>query len=174
MFDMFSNTDAIIMDMRGYPRATARAIAGRLTQQSVLPSPEFRWNLLTADTLDGNPVTSIIYRDMLNQASNKPRYRGKTVMLIDERAISASEHSGMVFRGANGTLFIGSPTTGANGETARFFAPGSVGINFSTVDVRWPDGEQLQRVGLQPDIEERPTIEGVRAGRDRVLDRAVS
>ena len=53
-----------------------------------------------------------------------------------------------------------------------FMAPGRVQINFSGHDVRWPDGRQLQRVGLTPDIEVRPTIVGIRAGRDEVLERA--
>jgi hypothetical protein len=34
--------------------------------------------------------------------------------------------------------------------------------------------KQLQRVGLVPDVEVRPTIAGIRAGRDEVLERAVS
>ena len=95
-------------------------------------------------------------------------------MLIDERAISQSEHSGLFYRAANGTVFIGSPTTGANGDVTFFFAPGGIRINFSGHDVRWPDGKQLQRVGLLPDIEVRPTIEGIRGGRDEVLERAIA
>ena len=42
--------------------------------------------------------------------NGKPLYRGRTVMLIDERAISQSEHTGLFFEAANGTTFIGSPT----------------------------------------------------------------
>jgi len=94
-------------------------------------------------------------------------------MLIDERAISQSEHSGLFYKTANSTVFIGSPTQGANGDVTWFTAPGGIRINFSGHDVRWPDGKQLQRVGLAPDIEVRPTIEGIRAGRDEVLERAV-
>jgi len=107
-------------------------------------------------------------------STTKPRYKRKTVMLIDEWAISQSEHSGLFYRAANGTKFIGSPTTGANGDVTFFMAPGGIRINFSGHDVRWPDGKQLQRVGLTPDIEAHPTIEGIRAGRDEVLDRAVA
>jgi C-terminal processing protease CtpA/Prc len=90
------------------------------------------------------------------------------------RAISESEHSGLFFRAANGTRFIGSPTQGANGDVTYFMASGGVRINFSGHEVRWPDGRQLQRVGLMPDIEVRPTIEGIRAGRDEVLERTVA
>lgn len=39
--------------------------------------------------------------------------------------------------------------------------------------VRHADGRQLQRIGLVPDVLGRPTIAGVRAGRDEVVERAV-
>jgi hypothetical protein len=71
-------------------------------------------------------------------------------------------------------MFIGSPTAGANGDITSFVAPGGIRISFSGHDVRWADGKQLQRVGLIPDIEAHPTIVGIRAGKDEVLDRAVS
>ena len=62
---------------------------------------------------------------------------------------------------------------GANGDVTFFIVPGNVRVNFSGHDVRWPDGRQLQRVGLEPDIYVRPSIAGIRAGKDEVLDRAI-
>ena len=35
------------------------------------------------------------------------------------------------------------------------------------------DGTQLQRIGVTRDVELEPTIAGIRAGRDEVLERAV-
>jgi len=105
--------------------------------------------------------------------TDKWRYAGKTVMLIDERAISQAEHSGLFYETANGTKFIGSATNGANGDVTWFWAPGRVRISFTGHDVRHADGKQLQRVGLQPDIEVKPTIAGIRAGRDEVLEKAI-
>jgi C-terminal processing protease CtpA/Prc len=94
-------------------------------------------------------------------------------MLIDDRAISQSEHSGLMYKTANGTIFIGSASTGANGDVTGFTVPGGIQINFSGHDIRWPDGKQLQRVGLIPDIEVKPTASGVREGRDEILERAL-
>ena len=39
--------------------------------------------------------------------------------------------------------------------------------------VRHADGRQLQRVGLQPHILVTPTLEGLRRGKDEVVERAV-
>jgi C-terminal processing protease CtpA/Prc len=105
--------------------------------------------------------------------SEKWKYKRKTVMLIDERAVSQAEHTGLFLRAANGTQFVGSPTNGANGDVTWFFVPGDIRVSLTGQGVSHPDGRQLQRVGLVPDVEIRPTISGIRAGRDEVLERAV-
>jgi C-terminal processing protease CtpA/Prc len=105
--------------------------------------------------------------------TDKWRYHGKTVMLIDERAVSQAEHIGLFLEAANGTKFIGSPTQGANGDVTNFSLPGGIRVYFSGQGVWHADGRQLQRVGLQPEIEVHPTLAGIRAGRDEVLDKAI-
>jgi len=100
------------------------------------------------------------------------KYTGRTVMLIDERTLSQAEHTGLFFEAANGTVFIGSPTMGANGDVTSFVIPGGITISFTGHDVRHADGRQLQRVGLQPVLTVLPTIAGIRAGRDEVLEQA--
>jgi C-terminal processing protease CtpA/Prc len=173
MFEAFKATEAIVMDMRGYPLGTAWSIAPRLTEKQEPVAALFRRNLVRADNLEGNEIGTLFFEQRV-PATNKPRYQGKTVILIDDRAQSQSEHSGLFYRTAGGTTFVGSPTAGANGDVTYFMAPGGIRIHFSGHDVRWADGKQLQRVGLIPDIEAHPTIAGIRAGKDEVLDRAVS
>jgi hypothetical protein len=88
--------------------------------------------------------------------------------------MSQAEHTGLFFEAACKPTFIGSPTAGANGDITRLVVPGGITLTFSGHDVRHVDGRQLQRVGLIPDIEARPTIAGIRAGRDEVLERALT
>jgi C-terminal processing protease CtpA/Prc len=172
MFDAFQRTDAIVMDMRGYPQGTACSIAPRLAEKPATVAAIFFRNLVQPEALQDATMRLTFQQRIPITASS--RYSGKTVMLIDDRAISQAEHSGLFYRAANGTKFIGSATTGANGDTTFFFAPGGIRINFTGHDVRWPDGTQLQRVGLKPDIEVKPTIAGIRDGRDEVLQRALA
>lgn len=173
MFEKFAGTDAIIMDMRGYPQGTAWSIAPRLTEKPSPVAATFRRNLVRPDNGEGGDVGTFLFEQHI-PGSNATRYKGKTVMLIDERAISQSEHSGLFYKAANGTVFIGSPTTGANGDVTSFNVPGGIRIGFSGHDVRWPDGSQLQRVGLVPDVPVSPTIAGIRSGKDEILERALS
>jgi C-terminal processing protease CtpA/Prc len=176
MFEKFKNTKAIIFDERTYPRGTAWAIAPRLTEKdSVVAAVFTRPAPMSPDAPSGqigSSVTSQTFQQRIPQ-SDKWKYHGKTVMLIDERAISQAEHTGLFLEAANGTKFIGSPTAGANGDVTSFCVPGGIWISFTGQAVRHADGRQLQRVGLQPDIAVRPTLKGIRAGKDEVLERAV-
>jgi C-terminal processing protease CtpA/Prc len=94
-------------------------------------------------------------------------------MLIDGRTQSQAEHTGLFFEAANGTRFVGSHTAGANGDVSFFKVAGGITISFTGHDVRHADGRQLQRVGLMPDVEVKPTLRGIQEGRDEVLERAL-
>ena len=167
---MFKDTKAIVLDMRGYPRGTAWAIAPRLAARDGIGAARFRRPVVASP--DTSEWTTHEFVQPI-PSTTRPRYRGRTVMLIDEQAISQSEHSGLFYEMANGTKFVGSPTAGANGDVTNFYIPGGILVRFSGHDVRHADGRQLQRVGLVPDVPVKPTIAGIRAGRDEVLERAL-
>jgi C-terminal processing protease CtpA/Prc len=94
--------------------------------------------------------------------------------LIDETTISQAEHTGLLFRAAADTVFVGSPTVGADGDITYIALPGGMMSSFTGEAVALPDGTQLQRKGLQPDIAVAPTLAGIRAGKDEVLDAALA
>ncbi|MBO0929427.1 S41 family peptidase [Fibrella aquatilis] len=177
MFEAFKQTKALIFDMRNYPNGTAWAITPYLTDRKNVVGAKFvRYSpnqplLLSGD--EGGTTQKTFFDQQIPGNTGQRVYRGKTVMLIDERTQSQAEHSGLFFEAANGTEFIGSPTAGANGDVTNFAIPGGITLSFSGHDVRHADGRQLQQVGLQPKILVRPTLSGIRAGKDEVLDRAV-
>jgi hypothetical protein len=171
MFAALADTRAIIFDVRGYPQGTAWPIAPRLTDRANVPAARFhRMQPMWRDTTEQSVVTFV---QTLPPATG-PRYHGLTVMLIDELTISQADHTGLFLRAANGTRFVGSPTTGANGDVTTLVVPGGLRLSFSGQGVEAIDGTQLQRVGLLPDVPVRPTIAGIRAGRDEVLKRALA
>jgi C-terminal processing protease CtpA/Prc len=176
MFDKFKECAAIVFDMRGYPHETAWQIAPRLTEKANVVAAMLKRrdpmapNLPNGDLFSSQGVTTFLQR---LPSTDKWRYPGRTVMLIDERTQSQAEHTGLFLESAYGTKFIGSPTAGANGNATYLSVPGGIHIRFTGLGVFHADGRQLQRVGLQPDIAVRPTLAGIRAGRDEVLDRAI-
>ena len=176
MFETFKNTKAIIFDMRGYPNGTAWSITPRLSDKKNVPLALFKRPEVLAPKL---PSADIVMNKSFTQfiqtvaPSDKWKYGGKTVMLINQDAISQAEHTGLFFESMNNTIFIGSPTAGANGDVTRFNIPGNMTLNFSGQGVWHVNEKPLQRVGLQPHVLVRPTIKGIRAGKDEVLEKAV-
>jgi C-terminal processing protease CtpA/Prc len=171
MLERFKNTKAIIFDMRGYPNGVFWFLAPRLAEKQSVAAA------LLETPIVGSSVTANALESAFQMIQPPPPgagiYKGKTVMLIDERAASQSEHTGLFLRAANGTVFIGNRTTGVDGEITSLSVPGGIGIGFSGQSARFPDGKQLQRLGLIPDVEIKPTIKGIQQGRDEILDGAI-
>jgi C-terminal processing protease CtpA/Prc len=94
-------------------------------------------------------------------------------ILIDEVTQSSAEYTTMAFRSRPGTVVVGSQTAGADGNVSRFDLPGAQRTMISGIGVFYPDGRPTQGIGIVPDLEVRPTIAGIRAGRDEVLEAAV-
>jgi C-terminal processing protease CtpA/Prc len=107
------------------------------------------------------------FEQLVNAAA--PRYAKPVVVVIDSRAISQSEHTGLYLAASAHARFVGEPTVGANGDVTSFFVPGGVQLGFTGQAVMHPEGAQLQRVGLIPDVRVSPTLRGVRAGEDELL-----
>jgi C-terminal processing protease CtpA/Prc len=102
-----------------------------------------------------------------------PRYAGKVVVLVDEISMSSAEYTGMALRAGPGAIVVGSTTAGADGNVSTVPLPGGLQSWISGIGVFYPDRRPTQRVGIVPDIEARPTIAGIREGRDEVLEIAV-
>jgi C-terminal processing protease CtpA/Prc len=177
MFTLFRNTRGIIFDLRGYPRGTAWEIAPRLATQPGLTAARF--SLPIARRPRGAVVEDMEEEELASRfvqkipPSSGPRYAGRTVILVDERTQSQAEHTALFFEAANRTRFIGSQTAGTDGDVTNVSLPGNVLIWFTGLGVWHADGRPLQGVGLTPFIAVSPTIAGIRADRDEVLERAL-
>ena len=180
MFEMFKNTKAIVFDMRGYPKGISWIIAPRLTNKKSVPVAKYTkieldisYNFTPYSETANKETWSSFIENIPNPPSDKQIYTGKTVMLINEETQSQAEYTGMCFRAANGTQFIGSQTAGADGDVTNFTLPGNLTLYFSGRTVWYPDGKPTQQIGLVPDVLVKPTIKGIQARKDEVLERAI-
>jgi C-terminal processing protease CtpA/Prc len=160
---------AIVFDMRGYPNGTIWAIAPRLADTTRVVA---RIETPLLGHRSPGPAVEAVHQ-VVEPAPPSRRYRGRIIMLMDERTVSQAEHTGLHLRAVAGATFVGGRTAGANGEIATIAVPGGMTVGFTGQAVMWPDGRRLQRVGLVPDVEVTPTIAGIRAGRDEVLEAAL-
>jgi C-terminal processing protease CtpA/Prc len=100
-------------------------------------------------------------------------YNEKVVALMNEVSQSQAEYTAMAFRAGENVSIIGSTTAGADGNVSTIYLPGGLRTMISGIGVHYPDGKETQRVGIVPDLEVRPTIEGIKEGRDELMEKAI-
>ncbi len=173
MFTLFAQTKTVIMDMRNYPRGTAWSIAPRLTATKKR-AVKFRMPTVTADYINGGEeqMSGEFYFDVIPDTS-KPTWKGKLILLCNEQTQSQAEYSIMMLQGATDVTVIGSQTAGADGDVTNIILPGNYRTSFSGLEILYPDGGQTQRSGIRINIQSKPTLAGLKAGKDEVLDRAL-
>jgi C-terminal processing protease CtpA/Prc len=102
-----------------------------------------------------------------------PFFSGKVVILVDEISQSSAEYTAMVLRAAPNAIVMGSTTAGADGNVSAIPLPGNLRSLISGLGVFYPNKKPTQRIGIVPDVMVRPTIAGIRARRDQVLESAI-
>lgn len=162
-----AGTNGLVVDIRNYPSDfVVFTLGGLLT-----PQPVNFVQFTSADVANPGAIQWISPPTGLTPA--QPNYPGKVVVLVDELTQSQAEYTAMAFRAAGATI-VGSSTAGADGNVSPVYLPGGFYFYFSGLGVFYPGHTPTQRVGIVPDVLVMPTIAGVRAGRDEVLDAAVA
>jgi C-terminal processing protease CtpA/Prc len=157
----------LVIDIRNYPSEFVVFTLGGHLVGSAIPFARFT----VADAM--NPG-AFRWGATLSQTPRTPRFTGSVVILVDEMTQSQAEYTAMAFRVAPGAIVVGSTTAGADGNVSRIPLPGNVEGMISGIGVFYPDGRPTQRIGIVPDLVVRPTVAGIRSGRDEVLEAGVS
>ncbi len=171
MFTLFHDVDAFILDDRSYPRGTVWSMINYLTNKPVTGAIG---TTMIADSPDTSTITK---QDQLWTIPVHPKpqlYKGRIIILVNEETQSQAEYSCMVLQAASKNVtIVGSQTAGADGDVTGIKFPGGIYTSFSGHGIHYPDGRPTQGIGIVPDIKIKPTIAGIKAGRDEVLERAV-
>jgi C-terminal processing protease CtpA/Prc len=160
------NTKGIIVDIRNYPSAFMPYSLGRFFTSKVSPFVK-----LTKGSID-YPGEFIFAKESSIHPANE-FFKGKVVILVNEVTQSQGEYTAMAFRAGDNVTIIGSTTAGADGNTSKIYLPGGLMTMISGIGIYYPDGSETQRVGIIPDVEVLPTIEGIKQDRDEVLEKAI-
>ena len=161
-----AGTKGLIIDIRNYPSAFVVFALG-----SLLVERETEFARFT--TGDSSNPGAFHWGKSLSLSPQKLHYAGKVVILVDEVSLSQAEYTTMAFRSAPQATVVGSTTAGADGNVSPIPLPGGLRSLISGIGVFYPDKRPTQRTGIVPDVEVKPTIAGIRAGRDEVLEAAV-
>jgi hypothetical protein len=157
-------TRGLVIDIRNYPSEFVVFALGSLLVEQPTPFARF-----TAGDLN-NPGVFLWQGGPLSLTPQQPHYPGRIVVLVDETSLSQAEYTTMAFRAAPRAIVVGSTTAGADGNVSQIALPGGLRTAISGIGVFYPDKRPTQRIGIVPDVEVRPTVAGIRAGRDEVLE----
>lgn len=165
IFETFSTKKSIIIDLRAYPE---------------LKYKMFTRYFNTTDkvfALKYNPDISypgrFVFDKSIKTGSSRKAFKGKFILLVDNNSLSLSEFTAMAFQTADNIITIGNQTAGADGRNIAIEYLGGYTTRFSGYGIMYPDGTESQRKGVKIDVEIKPTINGLRQGRDEILEKAI-
>jgi C-terminal processing protease CtpA/Prc len=159
----------LVFDLRGYPAADAAIVVpywlthGDSAQWMMVP----RYDKPFAQFRTG-------WSTGFNQEPNAALAKPAKVLLTDGRALSYAESLVGYFAGHRTGQVVGEATGGENGNVSAASLPGGMSYVFTGMRVTRHDGTLLHKQGFAPDVAVVPTVEGLRAGKDEVLERALA
>lgn len=168
MYSQLKNTKAIIFDIRNYPKGTVHNIMKQIMDEK----KQFCDFILPDFTYLGKYYYESKENFIIGNENNSNYYKGKVAILVNESTQSHAEFSTMALQVFPNSKVIGSQTAGADGNVSKFNIAGNL-TAFTGLAVFYPDGRETQRIGIVPDIEVKPTIKGIKEGKDEVLERAL-
>lgn len=163
----FKDTKGLVIDLRCYPSDFIVFSMTKYLMPTAKPFVKFT-------TTNHEKIGDFSFTKQLEVGTNESNYyKGKIAILINETTQSQAEYTTMALRVAPQVTVIGSTTAGADGDVSSIILPGNVKTMISGIGVYYPDGKETQRVGIVPDLEMRPTVQGVKNGVDELLNKAM-
>lgn len=164
------DTDGLIIDLRQYPSDTNMHIFLSMYLQKVGTV----YNIMTVPS-QSVPGT-FIKQEMVSMGVTPASfyYEKPVVVLMDESSISNTEFSIMDLRTGDNVVVLGNNSLGTDGDITELPLPNGNLLWFTSCGVYTSEMGQTQRIGLTPDIEVYPTVEGIKEGRDELKEAAVA
>lgn len=166
VFEKIKNTKGLVIDFRSYPSDFVVFKMGKLLK------PESSDFVKFTNTSNSQPGLFTFTPSLKTQGTGKKSYAGKIAILINETTQSSAEYHTMAFRTAPNAKVFGSTTAGADGNVSDIKLPGNISTMISGIGIYYPDGRETQRIGIVPDVEVKPTIDGIKNNKDEVLEKA--
>ena len=158
----------LIIDLRYYPSQDFNEFVSQyIVPDSVKYTVRFTYPDLA--------LPGVFYaRDYSYPTYKTEKYNAPIIIMVNEGTQSYGETSVQKIQNNPYTITIGSQSAGANGNISKFTLPRGILGAFSGLGWYYPDGWVVNRQGVKIDHEIRPTLEGIRDGRDEMLEAALS
>ncbi len=169
VMSQLESTDGLIIDFRQYP---SDFIVYDLAEYLVDGVKPFLICTTSTESKPGIFSGNVKYSGRAEN-SNTELYEKPVVILMNEKTQSLAEYTIMSVRNGENVTVMGENSVGSNGDVTYLPLPGGINMMFTSQGIYTPEGGQTQRIGLSPDIEVHLTIEGIREGRDELMEAAV-
>ncbi len=160
-------TKGVIIDLRCYP---AEFMLYKLSEY-FMPKPK-KFVQFSSTSFE-HPGLFIAAKPLTVGKENPNYYRGKVVIIVNENTISQAEFTAMALQKAPKATVLGSTTAAADGNVSFIQLPGNIITAITGLGVYYEDGRETQRVGVDIHTICRPTIAGIKDGRDELLEKAL-
>jgi C-terminal processing protease CtpA/Prc len=160
----------VVFDVRGYPNNNDQVLSHLLT----VPDTS-KWVALPRIVRPDSPASPAAWEwDGRYLPVLQPHIQGRVAFMTGPRAISYAESvMGQVEHYHLGEI-VGAATAGTNGNIVQATTPTGCDFVFTGRLVTKLDGSRHYLRGIAPTIPAAPTIAGIAAGRDEVLERALA
>jgi C-terminal processing protease CtpA/Prc len=167
--EQIAQAKGVVFDLRGYPNGNHGVIGNLLSE----PDTSDAW-MHVAQMIYPDQERIVGWRSMGWQLPTaEPHIEGTVVFITDGRAISYAESFMGFIEHYKLAEIVGQPTAGANGNVNPFALPGGFRVTWTGMKVTKHDGSQHHLIGIQPTIPMERTVQGIREGRDELLERAL-
>jgi C-terminal processing protease CtpA/Prc len=162
---LFANAKAMVIDMRCYPSDFMPFTFGSYIKKENSPFVKFTGGNVS------NPGLFTFTPAIKNGGGGE--FKGNVIVIVNATSQSNAEYTTMAFQSAPNVKVLGSITAGADGNVSTIILPGGLSSWISGIGVFYPDGTPTQRVGVKIDYPLHPTINGLREGKDELLEKAI-
>jgi len=168
----------LIIDLRDNPGGndnTGAKVAGRIIKEPM------RFYRMAKMTFTVDTMQQILKMDvkniqelMLAKPGGPWQFEGKIAILVNRRTGSAAEDFVLGFQDSSRAIVVGEQTPGGTGNPYNVGLPGGGSARICHSKIERLDGSRFHGVGITPDVPVEQTVDGVCAGRDEILEAAIT
>ncbi|MGH7537048.1 MAG: S41 family peptidase [Gemmatimonadales bacterium] len=180
-FADFTGVRGLILDLRDNDgadggRETGYAMLGRLVARPLVTSrwrtPQYRPAYRGQDMPDSTGAWLSAPPDSIPPRRDLPAFAGPLAVLASSRTGGAAEAVLIAFRNSGRGPILGDVSAGSPGQVGQFPVYRDWRLRLTVTRDAFPDGTEIQGLGVAPEIPVEERVADLLAGRDAALERA--
>lgn len=163
------NAPRVVFDCRGTLSRGNEIVFQHLFSESP-PVPKIMLPVVTGPEAGDRDFANLEF----NLKCISPKLKGRTAFLVDTRSAGRMELYLMMVEATRQGRLVGARTAGTAGSVTLAQLPADYLLSWTATKTLKPDGSRFNGVGVVPTDDVMPSLEGIKALKDEVLDKALS